>query len=47
MQDGIAKDCKALRYNYYMCKRSQIYWNKAFSVDDPRVLWIFCDIHSQ
>ena len=36
VQDGISKECKALRYNYYMCKRSQIFWHKSFSTDDPR-----------
>jgi len=36
VQEGITKECKALRYNYYMCKRSQIFWHKAFSNDDPR-----------
>jgi len=39
VQEGITKDCKALRYNYYMCKRSQIFWHKAFSQEDSRRIW--------
>ncbi len=36
VQDGVSKDCKALRYNYFMCKRSLMFWYKAFTTDDPR-----------
>ena len=35
-QDGVAPECKAIRYDYYLCKRSLIFWNKAFSQEDPR-----------
>jgi cytochrome c oxidase assembly factor 5 len=35
-QEGVDKECKAIRYDYYLCKRSMIFWNKAFSQDDPR-----------
>lgn len=36
MQDGITKECKALRYNLFMCKRSQLFWAKAFTNDNAR-----------
>jgi cytochrome c oxidase assembly factor 5 len=35
-QEGADKECKALRYDYYLCKRAQVFWNKSFSQDDPR-----------
>ena len=33
MQKGIDLDCKALRYNFYRCKRSQVYWEKSLRDD--------------
>ena len=38
-QEDVTPECKAIRYDYYMCKRSMIFWNKAFSQDDPRKVW--------
>ena len=35
-KSGADKECKAIRYDYYLCKRGQVFWNKAFSQDDPR-----------
>ncbi len=29
IQDGINKECKALRYDYHLCRRSQIFWEKS------------------
>ena len=36
MQDGISKECKAIRYDYFLCKRGQVFWEKSFNRDDPR-----------
>ena len=36
LQDGINKECKAIRYDYQLCRRSQVNWAKHFSKDDPR-----------
>ena len=27
--EGIDKECKALRYDYHLCRRSQVYWEKS------------------
>lgn len=35
MQDGINKDCKALRYDLFLCRRSQLFWQKSLR-DEPR-----------
>jgi len=35
IQDGIDKECKALRYDYHLCRRSQVYWERSLR-DDPR-----------
>ncbi|EGR27150.1 hypothetical protein IMG5_201750 [Ichthyophthirius multifiliis] len=34
--DGVDKECKALRYDHFLCRRSQVFWQKSFSRDDPR-----------
>jgi len=36
IREGVDKECKALRYNYYLCRRSQVFWEKSFSRDSPR-----------
>ena len=33
MQEGIDKDCRALRYDLFLCKRSQIFWQRSMRED--------------
>ncbi len=35
LREGIDKSCKALRYNYFRCRRSTVFWEKSLR-DDPR-----------
>lgn len=35
MREGIDKECKALRYNFFRCRRSTLFWEKSLR-DDPR-----------
>ncbi len=36
VKDGIDKECKAIRYDYYLCRRAQVFWQKSFSRDEMR-----------
>jgi cytochrome c oxidase assembly factor 5 len=36
VRGNIDKECKAIRYDYMLCRKSQVYWTKHFSKDDPR-----------
>lgn len=36
MQEGIDKPCKALRYDYYRCKRTTVFWEKSLRDSDTR-----------
>ena len=29
IQQGINKECKALRYDYHLCRRATVYWEKS------------------
>lgn len=33
LQDGIDKECKALRYDYHLCRRAQVFWEKSITKD--------------
>ena len=33
VQDGIDKECKALRYDYFLCRRGQVFWEKSITKD--------------
>ena len=33
IQDGIDKECKALRYDYFLCRRGQVFWEKSITKD--------------
>jgi len=35
LREGIDKSCKALRYNFFRCRRSTVFWEKSLR-DDPR-----------
>ena len=34
IQEGADKECKALRYDYHLCRRAQVYWQRSFVKDD-------------
>ena len=33
IQEGINKECKALRYDYFLCRRGQVFWEKSITKD--------------
>ncbi|KAM3132404.1 hypothetical protein pb186bvf_015504 [Paramecium bursaria] len=33
---GVNQECKAIRHDWYLCRKSQVDWTKHFSKDDPR-----------
>ena len=33
VQEGIDKECKALRYDLFLCKRGQVFWEKSITKD--------------
>lgn len=35
VQQGINKECKAIRHDWYLCRKSQVDWTKHFSKDEP------------
>lgn len=35
LQEDIDKECKSLRYDYFRCRRTALYWEKSLR-DDPR-----------
>lgn len=36
LTEGINKECKAIRHDWYICRKSQVDWNKHHFKDDPR-----------
>jgi cytochrome c oxidase assembly factor 5 len=36
VQDGVDKECKALRYDYHLCRKGQVFWVKSHCKDDRR-----------
>jgi cytochrome c oxidase assembly factor 5 len=36
VQEGADPECKAIRYDYFLCKRGQVFWSKSFSRSDNR-----------